>query len=116
MKHILLAAVILIAVPAFGQEVKHAPPAEQCRADYDVWKAFQDADSSMAGTTIRELQQREKELELCGLVDPLTKVQIREYMYMALDFDRIRYVRLSHFIDRHNLDPLFLKEDEAGAR
>jgi len=44
MKTLLLAATILISVPAIGQEVEHAPTVAQCQADQRLWRAKLEGD------------------------------------------------------------------------
>jgi hypothetical protein len=57
MKTLLLAVAILVAVPAIGQEVQHAPTVDVCRADVAVW---------WTDYIVKEYDRSENELESGG--------------------------------------------------
>jgi len=57
-KRTLLAVAILIAVPAIGQEVEHAPTVAQCQADQRLWLSkLEGPESGLDGESARQTMQ-----------------------------------------------------------
>jgi hypothetical protein len=111
-----LLCVLCFATVATGQDIHHAPTAEQCRADIAVWKG--ETKATIMSLPVKTLLQRSPYLHDCNnvLLDVkdfdgvdwsrmLEKVFMQHALQRALDF-----------IDRHNLDPQFYDEDAKGAR
>jgi hypothetical protein len=128
MKTILLAAAILIAVPAIGQEVQHAPTAAQCQADRAVWSVQADewvqaeiahSDrgtanlSALNKMTVDGIHARAEELGTCNTVDPANQ---QMYSLAADNYSLIYLSRLTHFMTRHGLFSQFFEEDSQGQR
>jgi hypothetical protein len=115
MKTLLLAATILISVPAIGQEVEHAPTVAQCQADQRLWRAKLEGDQGfdLKDVTLNTLAHWEAEMVKCEAVDPPNQSR-----YFNTDVEAVAAEshREFDFIKRHGLLEQFVKEDAAGQR
>ena len=112
MKKAFLLAVVLIAAPAFTQEVQNAPIVAQCQADQRLWhQRMKDKDDPLADTSFRMLLHLEAEMQNCRRVDPPNGPL---YNLVASEILAVKDNRAFAFIDRHKLLDLFLREDEAA--
>lgn len=114
MKTLLLAAAILIGVPAIGQDVQHAPSVAQCQADQRLWLSrLEDNGDKLKDVTIRTLAAWQDEMGQCLAVDPENKFK---YSNTRSETAAEIELREGDFIDRHGLYDQFLAEDAAGQR
>jgi hypothetical protein len=115
MKTILLATAILIAVPALGQEVEHAPTVAQCQADQRLWLSRLEGDDSpkLADVTVITLMKWENETHQCEVVDPQNQ---HKYYNTWGEATAVESLRELNFIKRHGLGAQFIAEDAAGKR
>jgi hypothetical protein len=112
MKKTFLLALILIAAPAFTQEVQNAPMVAQCQADQRLWfHRMKDKDDPLADTSFRMLLHLEAEMQNCRRVDSPNEPL---YNFVVSEILRVKDNRAFAFIDRHKLLDLFLTEDEAA--
>jgi hypothetical protein len=128
---LLLPVFLFFVIPTTGQ-VEHAPTPEQCRADANAWgvpkatPTYQN-DEQFAeyatrimrdpNVTARELEARNKELNLCiktdkGILAPPTEWYTQGSHAYAL----AELGRMANFVQRHNLMSQFYAEDEQGKR
>jgi hypothetical protein len=113
MKTLLLAVAIVIAVPALGQDVEHAPTVAQCQADQRLWLSKLEANHGLDDVTVPTLVAWEHEMIKCEAVDPPNRLQ---YYNTWGEATAIEAWREHNFIKRHGLDEQFLAEDAAGKR
>lgn len=67
MKHVLVLFVLGFVIPlALGQDIQHAPTADQCRADIAVWTA--ETREIISSIPIDRLLKRNTELKECAIV------------------------------------------------
>lgn len=128
MKRFLLVFIMLLVIPATGQE--HAPTAAQCQADAAVWgdpavmTEFRNAETAFLtnGTPDRtvtnklgyeEIIARMTELLDCEKVDP---PRTAKYGDVASFYHEVLSGRWYNFITRHNLWNQFQLEDNQGKR
>lgn len=115
MKYLLM--LMLLAVAAVGQTpqaqdgIKHAPTAEQCRADAHLWTA--QLKGKFVEVTYTELGARADEMNDCFSVDTDNRVL---YLSEEAFFIRVQRVRLTQFIEKHNLAQEFAHDEALGAR
>jgi len=116
MKNAMLFLLLTVTSVAWGQDIKHAPTAEQCKADMAVWKPQSKADT--ISLPVRTLLQRSIELYDCNRV--LGDVQDRDGVEWALTMRGVYEQHISSramkFIDRNGLTHQFYDEDAKGAR
>jgi hypothetical protein len=117
-KRTFLAVATLIAVPALGQEVEHAPTVAQCQADQALWtsrlveptKGWED---TVKDTPMKTVVTWGKEMSACSVVDPQNATKYNrtaEYTLLVLG------ARQADFLRRHDLMGQFWIEDAAGQR
>jgi hypothetical protein len=115
LKRTTLILVLLTTIGAMGQDIHHAPTAEQCKADEAVWNAESKAD--IAALPVNTLLQRSNYLSACYKV--LQNVNFNSAVW-ALSwqgiYDAYAIRRALNFIDRHGLRHQFDEEDAKGAR
>lgn len=112
MKNILLAAAILIAVPAFGQVVhdrENAPTVDDCREDAARFQTK----VNMSVTSFSTLGIFRNEMHNCREVDP---AYVAKYVLVCLTIENELRWRLERYLQRHSDTKQFLEEDEAGTR
>jgi hypothetical protein len=113
---LLMVLCVFATTIAMGQEIHHAPTAEQCHADIAVWKA-QNKETIMK-LPVQTLLQRSHYLHDC--FDVLRDVKdldgVDWSMMLRKAYEEHALHRAMDFIDRHNLDPQFYDEDAKGAR
>jgi len=128
---LLLPLLLFFVIPTTGQ-VEHAPTPEQCRADANAWgvpranSTYQNNEQIAEyaarimrdpNVTARELDARNKELNLCvktdkGILAPPTEWYTQaSHAYALAEFGR-----MASFMQRHNLMSQFYAEDEQGKR
>lgn len=113
-KRTLLAVAILIAVPALGQKVEHAPTAAQCQADQRLWLSrLEDNADRLKDVTVRTVPAWQAEMQQCQAVDPENQ---RKYANTRSEAEAEIESRKGYFISRHGLYGQFLAEDAAGQR
>jgi hypothetical protein len=114
-KSLILIAAILIAYPAFGQEIKHAPTVAQCQADQRLWAAKLEQPHGQVVTAVpySTLMEWLREMGDCEDIDPA-----QHDLYMNTSGEAITAMasRLREFVYRHKMWEQFLKEDAAGTR
>ena len=109
-------------------QIEHAPTPEQCRADADAWgiptatplfrneAQFDQLVAATAGdknVSAKMLDARMKQLATCIRTD---NVQDTRYSEAARAYAFASMIRMVNFLNRHNLTPQFLEEDEKGQR
>ena len=124
---LLLPLFLLFVIPMTGQ-VEHAPTAEQCRADADVWGVprsgilipNEDQFSNLAGAvmpdqtvTAKTLEARIAELGQCVKTDSVQSVR---YSQGSRAYATAELERMSDFMQRHNMTAQFYQEDDQGKR
>jgi hypothetical protein len=110
MRLILAFAVVLLAASLTGQ-VEHAPTVAQCRADQRLWRSQLDKDaSSLKYAALRTMAE---EMIACDTVDPPNH---QDYYDAATIASTNIVIRMSAFMQRHQLWHEFLAEDAAGKR
>jgi hypothetical protein len=100
-----------------GQEIHHAPTAEQCKADATVWfnqhLITPTVDDALS---FRELSARESEMADClDVLEPSSTERNHAYE-VGTSYGLIIGKRETNFLKRHNLIQQFEKEDAQGAR
>lgn len=110
MKLITTLACIILAAPLTGQ-VEHAPTVAQCQADQRLWRSQLDKDAS--SLKFGALRNMAGEMIACDTVDPPNH---QDYYATAADASVNTAMRMSAFIQRHQLWDEFLAEDAAGKR
>ena len=130
LKKLGLLVAILFTVPAFAQEIKHAPTVEQCRADVALWhnlKIFTEYNSAQtawasdgvpnrtptAQLPLSTIQSRLLEMAVCTDVDKPNHATYYETNQFYAGVVHDRYVR---FLKRHGLMDQLWAEDAAGER
>jgi len=118
MNRIILLAVIWFAYPVFGQEVKHAPVTELCRADQSLWEAQLAKPSSSWAHAANDVDSRAlvlwaSEMNDCARVD---KDRNQTYTNTVHWIFAVLFNRESDFLTRHKLLEQFYQEDAEGAR
>jgi hypothetical protein len=113
MKKTLLAVVILLAVPAIGQEVEHAPTVAQCQADQRLWLSKLESSDLLKDVTHRTLNDWAEEMAKCKVVDPENHWK---YYNTGAEALAEQSSRETGFIIRHGLWQQFVDEDAAGKR
>ena len=115
MKTILLAAAILVAVPALGQEAEHAPTVAQCQADQRLWMAKLEGDEGLTlkDVTLNTLAHWEAEMVQCEVVDSPNHSRYFDTDVEAVSAESHRQFS---FIKRHGLLEQFVAGDAAGKR
>jgi hypothetical protein len=111
---------LLMVVPlqlVHAQEVKHAPTAEQCRADQKLWRSKLDQapiPSGVKDVSFMELVNWYTEMKDCISVDPDHRT---DYLVTLTSIDSTQMTRIVNFLDRHHLTwNQFLAEDAQGKR
>ena len=103
---------------AMGQDVKHAPTAEQCRADIAVWKAETNSPTTINAIPFTTLAMRTEEMSDCShvLLDvhdhdgwAWTHTLVEIYLRKMVN-------REGRFIDAQGLGVKFIDEDAKGTR
>lgn len=118
MRKTVVAAAILFAVPAFGQQQQlkqesgPPPTVDQCRADMSAW-IDQTTSEALAKLSYQELVRRASEMSLCEKVDPKN---VNTYNTVSSTYHLELAARLLDFINRHGLVGQFKSEDAAGKR
>jgi hypothetical protein len=117
MKGIILVLTLLAGIAVAGQEVPHAPTAEQCKADATVWfnqhLVTPTVDDALS---FRELSAREKEMADCLDVLEPSSTDRRHAYEVGTSYGLMIGKREANFLKRHNLIRQFEKEDANGAR
>jgi hypothetical protein len=117
MKTTVLAFLILITAIPMKSQIEHAPTAPQCQADQAVWLEKLESPGVGPGTTddvtFTTLIEWNKEMGMCGTVDPSRRFQ---YVSTSKEIFAAVAIRYQDFIDRHDLYPQFIQEDSAGKR
>lgn len=101
---------LILAASLTGQ-VEHAPTVAQCQADQRLW--LPQIESSDSTLTYDVLSQRASEMSDCASVDPPNNVR---YVNTYSEATAVRLMRLSHYVQRHELWMQFEAEDAAGKR
>jgi hypothetical protein len=119
MKIILAMFVILIATPAFGQQIP-MPTVAQCRADRDAWADIEPINDSQSALPEHRLEEMVLEMSQCAnTVDgkgPSTKA-FDGYNKVFTNIMGCVYARYMDFVLRHpEIAKKFKEEDAAGAR
>lgn len=110
MKRILVFAVAILTASLVGQ-VEHAPTVAQCQADQRLWLSMIEDHSQLP--KYGGFWNWAKEMGDCEKVDPENKWR---YFNVEAEVTADQQLRLSHFLDRHNLWEQFEQEDAAGKR
>ena len=76
MKNAIPVIILLMASLAMGQEIKHAPTVEQCRADAKVWVDDRHEGRYAPSLTMEEMDARGREMHNCVKVDRATECAI----------------------------------------
>lgn len=117
MKKTLLVVAILVAAPAFTQEVEHAPTVAQCVADQRLWGSklndYSKGGHGLDDVTVQTLIAWEREMGQCDVVDPESSRKYDLTQAAAVFAESNREVK---FLSRHGLWTQFLKEDSEGQR
>jgi hypothetical protein len=113
----ILILALLTSPAALGQEIHHAPTAEQCKADATVWfnqhLITPTVDDALS---FRELSARESEMADClDVLEPSSTERNHAYE-VGTSYGLIIGKRETNFLKRHNLIQQFEKEDAQGAR
>lgn len=127
---VLIAAVlIVIAVPAIPQDVKHAPTLSSCVGDINLWSSqipgfpepsYDQWRGALKSLTLHEIDGRVSSLTDCVNAYPVLgkgqngnlSVPVTLSNYYGLETQ----VRYFDFIYRHGMLSKFTDEDEAGQR
>ncbi|HXO04871.1 MAG TPA: hypothetical protein VN884_04480 [Candidatus Sulfotelmatobacter sp.] len=112
-KGTLLAVAIVLAVPALGQEVKHAPTVAQCQADQKLWLSKLEDDRGIDDVKFETLDGWQQEMKDCKEVD---EINGRKYFNVMTEIEAEFSRRELDFIVRHHQFDQFLAEDAAGQR
>lgn len=103
--------VAVLVVAAVGQEVKHAPTVEQCRADQKLWMAKLEGENGLKYVSYKELRGWRSVMNDCEDVDS----DLRDrYDHTGSEILAAKAMRLEDFIDRHGMWEKFIAEDEQG--
>ncbi len=109
-----LLTILMFSAVACAQ-VKHAavPRPVQCRADAQAWIDY----DSYRKATFETLQSELNEIFECDDyrrdVDEANRVIYRNTILVLTDE---QHARLMHFITRHKMSDIFIREDQAGLR
>lgn len=116
MKTALLFLLLTVTSVAWGQEIQHAPTAEQCRADIAVWKAESKAD--ITSLSVKTLLHRSNYLSDCKQVlrDAQDRDEAQWSATVRAVYDQHIIGRAMHFIERNSLGYQFYDQDAKGAR
>jgi hypothetical protein len=117
MKHSLMLFVLGFATTfVMGQDIHHAPTAEQCRADIAVWKG--EKKTTIIALPVQTLFQRSHYLSECfGVLRDVKDLdEVNWSMMLNKAYEEHALNRAMKFIDRHNFGPQFYDEDAKGAR
>jgi len=116
MKNAMMFLLLTMASVAWGQDIQHAPTAEQCKADMAVWKG--QSKEGIESLPINTLLLRADEMTDCNRV--LRDVQDRDGAWWASDlravYEQHSLLRAKNFINRHGFGHQFIDEDAKGAR
>ena len=99
-----------------AQEVKHAPTVAQWGADQRLWLAKleqQPSRSGVADISFHALDVWQQEMTDCMGVDPESH---NRYYNTSDEAGSEQIIRVTHFLDRHNLYGQFMAEDAQGKR
>jgi len=110
---VLALAALLIASPAFAQQVEHAPTVAQCQADQRLWFSMMETAHGVDKESIETFGAWQDEMIKCDAVDPSNRFLYMNTRAEASSYEATRYIR---FLVRHNLYKQALAEDKAGAR
>lgn len=116
MKRTILILVLLTTVAAMGQEINHAPTAEQCKADVAVWK--EEKREAIVALPF-DTEQRVIYIQKCEkvLFDPHTPSDVWLNAFaMKRAYEEHLLDRLKKFINRNGLTRQFYEQDAKGAR
>jgi len=102
---------ILAIAPAFAQQ--HSPTVDVCRADEAVWAADAVGNQTYKTLPYNELALRQNEMNDCAKVDG-DQHRTADYVALVSLYENLIEVRMTHFLNRHNLMQQFLDEDAAG--
>ena len=109
-------AAILLTISVTAQ-IEHAPTVEQCRADQRLWLSkLEDAPIDVARTNLPSFDTIgawSREMNDCKTVDPENKYR---YYNVFAEIQAEQLFRAIHFLQRHNLDGNFIREDAEGKR
>ena len=110
--------ILLFSIPNSGQQVEHAPTAQQCQADQAVWGDKLDASAEDWGHTVKDTTALTiiawgTEMGSCRIVDP---ANYSKYLYVQERGLLVLGSRKAHFMNRHDLNKQFFDEDTAGQR
>lgn len=111
MKKLWLLLAIAVPLQPVCSQLKYAPTVEQCRADQKLWlsKVEDNADA----VSWKYMDNWFHEMQECMTVDPENKPK---YYNTQSEITSFQFVRLWHFLARHNLKDQFLAEDAQGER
>jgi len=105
---------ILATALAFAQQIEHAPTVAECQADQRLWLSrLEDNNDKLKDITTVTLAHWSSEMRSCEAVDP---PNFQRYYNTRAEVTAEQYIRLSDFVDRHNLSGKFVEEDAAGQR
>jgi hypothetical protein len=110
MKRCLVLGWLVLTASLVGQ-VEHAPTVDQCQADQRLWLSQIEGDNSKLSFDV--LRQMAGEMDKCSEVDPANE---RRYYGTMAEASAAMALRLSKFIERHQLWAQFEAEDAAGKR
>ena len=108
----IVSLILFIAISATAQ-IEHAPTVAQCQADQRLWEAKILNGPSDQLPDIYVITDWSKEMSDCLRVDPTNQFK---YYVLGAEINGERLLRLSSFVQRHNLYAQFVQEDKAGKR
>jgi hypothetical protein len=107
---------LIMTTSLFGQ-VKHAPTVAQCQADQHLWLSKVETSAANDSVTLPGyslVDEWAQEMGDCIDVDPENRLK---YSSTASELRIEQFLRLKHFLDRHDgLWEKFLTDDAAGNR
>jgi hypothetical protein len=110
-------AVLLTAAAAMGQDTHHAPMAEECKTDADLWAhEYIYNPTALRKLTVTELTQRKNEMWKCRVVLQAYPAYEQRAHDTATDYAMLLEVQMENFLKRHNLLQEFIEEDASRAR
>ena len=120
MKYAVAAIVLLFALLAGAQEIKHAPTVAQCRADAALWSddyQLNKYEEFRYGTTLSWNELRARTLEIIDCIRIDKSREAREvYDSVSHSIAAESWERAENFITRHGLWDQYMAEDTAGKR
>jgi hypothetical protein len=103
----------LILTSSLVGQVEHAPTVAQCQSDQRLWMSKLEGDNPSALPEYSVLGKWGHEMRDCQEVDPDNKLT---YYNTQEEVNDAQYMRMMHFIVRHDMWQKFLDEDAAGKR